>query len=674
MKEKNALKQPMAVFSRWSNKGWAVFDSLKKVVKIGRISAVYTLLALPVSTFASTDTLTVSKNVDMDEVVVNAVAKKNVYSELSRIVITVNKDDIDKQAIHSVQDLLEQVLGADVRARGALGVQADVSLRGGTFDQVLILLNGVNITDPQTGHHNLDIPLDIESVDRIEILQGPGTRIYGPNAFSGAINIITGERKGTGATVGATAGEHGYFSGYASARWAKQKFKNFVSVAHSRSDGYIANTDFNTRSIFYQGQLSSPLGYSSLQLGFSDKGFGANSFYTPKYPDQYERTKAWFAAITHTATVGKIDLEPQIYWRRHQDRFELFRENPPSWYTTHNYHLTDVVGGKMMGSFRTNISRTSVGAELRYEHIYSNVLGTLMADTINVPGESNGFFTRQKGRRNVDFNLEQTFYFKKFIVSGGVMALWNSDFGWDKTLGIDASYSLDPHYRLYGSVNQSMRLPTFTDLYYSGPQNIGNPDLRPEHALSYEVGVKASYSRLALQLSLIRREGRDIIDWIKDSTDSKYKTRNLTKVNTNGFETAITYLLGDYFGKKNTSTKLSISYGFYRNEKSSAGLISAYSLDYLRQKLVASITSVVYRGVGFTFTTSYRDRAGNYTDANDNEISYTPFTVSDLRVFSSFGHWNVFGEASNIFNQSYVDIGNIEQPRRWFKAGFRLDI
>jgi Outer membrane cobalamin receptor protein len=674
MKEKNAFRRPAAVFSRWSNKGWAVFDSLKKVVKIGRLSAVYTLLALPMCSFAQTDTVAVNKNVDMDEVVVNAVGKKNVYSELSRIVITIKKDDIDKQAIHSVQDLLEQVLGADVRARGVLGVQADVSLRGGTFDQVLILLNGVNIADPQTGHHNLDIPLNIESVDRIEILQGPGTRIYGPNAFSGAINIITGERDGTGATVGANAGQYGYFSGYVSSRWEKKNFKNFISIAHSRSGGYVDNTDFNTRSIFYQGQLSSLLGKSIIQAGFSDKGFGANSFYTPLYPNQYERTKACFAAFTHSSTFGKFEIDPQVYWRRHHDRFELFRNNPPAWYINHNYHLTDVVGGKIMGSFRTFISRTSLGAELRYEHIYSNVLGTLMADTLSDHCDPAGFFTRHKGRRNANFNIEQTLYLRSLIVSGGIMALWNSDFGWDKTLGIDASYLVSHNYRLYSSINQSLRLPTFTDLYYSGPQNQGNPGLRPEHALSYELGVKANYSKLAFQLSVVRREGRDIIDWIKDSTDIKYTTRNLTKVNTNGFETAVTYLLGDYFGQKPNSTKVVVSYSFYKNEKNSSGLISAYSLDYLRQKFVASVTSTLYREVGFAFTISYRDRAGNYTDASSNEINYTPFTICDLGIFYVVGSWNFFGEASNIFNRSYVDIGSVVQPGRWFKAGFRFDI
>ena len=668
------LKGSMAVFSKWSNKGWAIMDSLRSVVKIGMVPVTYTLVALPMCTFAATDSLTVSKNVDINEVVVNAVAKKNVYSEMSRIVISISRDEIGKAPIHSVQDLLEQVLGADIRSRGALGVQADVSLRGGSFDQVLILLNGVNITDPQTGHHNLNLPHDIESVDRIEILQGPGTRIYGPNAFTGAINIVTGEQKESGAKVGITAGEYGYFSSFGSASWAKKSFRNFISVSHARSDGYSANTDFNTRSLFYHGQLASLLGTTSLQAGFSDKGFGANSFYTPKYPNQYERTKSIFTSLSQAKVIGGFSLNSQAYWRRHQDRFELFRNNPAAWYKNHNYHLTDVIGGERQVNYSTEYSRTSLGAEYRYEHIYSNNLGVLFSDTLSVPGESSGFFNRQKARHNANFNLEQTIYLKGFVVSAGAMALWNSEFGWDKSFGIDASYALTRDVRLFGSVNQSLRLPTFTDLYYSGPTNEGNSDLKPEHALSYEVGIKSTMKSVGFQLSLIRREGTDVIDWVKDPIDTKYKTRNLTNVTTNGLEVGGYYSFGELFEQAPGSSKLQVTYSYYKNEKESGSLISAYSLDYLKQKLAINLTSTLYKGFGFTFKATYQDRAGSFTTAADKEVSYSPFTVCDVRIFKEFKHFTLFAEAANVFDNDYVDIGNIEQPGRWFKAGFKFEL
>ncbi len=667
-------KSSLAVFHKWSNKGWAIMDSLRSVVKIGMIPVTYTLVALPVFTFASTDSLTVSKNVDMNEVVINAVATKNVYSELSRIVISISRDEIGNAPVHSVQDLLEQVLGADVRSRGALGVQADVSLRGGTFDQVLVLLNGVNITDPQTGHHNLNLPLDLESVDRIEILQGPGTRVYGPNAFTGAINIVTGEQKNSGAKVGVTAGGYGYLNGFGSAAWAKKNFRSFISVSHARSDGYSPNTDFNSRSLFYHGQLFSLLGTTSLQAGFSDKGFGAASFYTPKYPNQYERTKSFFSSISQVKTIWDFTINTQAYWRRHQDRFELFRDNPAFWYKNHNYHLTDVIGGKLHGNYNTEYSRTSIGAEYRYEHIYSNVLGILFADTLDVPGESNGFFNRQKARHNVNFNLEQTFYFQGFVVSAGAMALWNSDFGWDKSFGIDASYAVLNTTRVFGSINQSLRLPTFTDLYYNGPTNVGNPDLKPEHALSYEVGIKSSFKNSLMQLSLIRREGSDIIDWVKDPADAKYKTRNLTNVTTNGIEVGGQYSFGELFLQASNSSKLQVTYSYYRNEKESGGLISAYSLDYLKQKLSMNLTSTLYKGIGFTVKATYQDRAGSFTTAANQEVSYSPFTLCDIRVFKTFKHLMIFGEVANVFDKDYADIGNIDQPGRWFKGGFKFDI
>lgn len=668
------LKSSMAVFSKWSNKGWAIMDSLRSVVKIGMVPVTYTLVALPMSTFAATDSLTVSKNVDINEVVVNAVAKKNVYSGLSRIVITISKEEIGAAPIHSVQELLEQVLGADIRSRGALGVQADVSLRGGSFDQVLVLLNGVNITDPQTGHHNLNLPLDIESVDRVEILQGPGTRIYGPNAFTGAINIITGEQDGSGVKVGITAGEYGYFSGFGSATWSQKNFKNFISVSHSRSDGYITNTDFNSRSLFYHGQFASLLGTTSIQTGFSDKGFGANSFYTPKYPNQYERTKSYFASVSQAKVLGDFSFNPQVYWRRHQDRFELFRNVPAAWYKNHNYHLTDAIGGKMQGSYSTLFSKTSIGAEYRYEHIYSNVLGILFADTLDVPGEPSGFFNRQKARHNTNFNLEQAFFVNNFVISAGVLALWNSDFGWDKSFGIDASYAVARNTRIIASVNQSLRLPTFTDLYYNGPSNVGNTDLIPEHALSYEVGIKSSLKSFNFQLSLIRREGTDVIDWVKDPADAKYKTRNLTDVTTNGLEVGADYSFGELFQQAPKSSKIQVSYSYYKNEKESGSLISAYSLDYLKQKLAVNLSSTLYKGIGFTIKATYQDRAGSFTTVTNQEVSYSPFTVCDVRVFKRFKHLTLFGEVANLFNKDYVDIGNIEQPGRWFKGGFKFEL
>ena len=192
MKEKIYRENKPLAFSKWSNKGFAVFSSLKKVVKISTLAVAYLLFANPNSVSAqSVDTSSVSRNYDLESIDVTSEQLPETYSNISRVVVTITQKEIERAAVTSVNELLEYAANIDIRQRGTNGVQADISMRGGTFDQVLVLLNGVNITDPQTGHHNLNLPVHLSSIKKIEILKGPGAWKFGPGAFNGAINIIT---------------------------------------------------------------------------------------------------------------------------------------------------------------------------------------------------------------------------------------------------------------------------------------------------------------------------------------------------------------------------------------------------------------------------------------------------------------------------------------------------
>ena len=174
-------------------------------------------------------------SVNVDEVVVSANRTPSVYSQTSRVVSIISSKELKNLPVQTIQDVIEYALNADIRQRGSHGVQADVCLRGGSFDQTLILLNGVNISDPQTGHHNLDLPVNIENIERIEILQGPGSRVFGPNAFTGAINIITNNNKqNDNVNISLMGGEHNFFSGFLSSSYNLNKVKNFVSISRKK--------------------------------------------------------------------------------------------------------------------------------------------------------------------------------------------------------------------------------------------------------------------------------------------------------------------------------------------------------------------------------------------------------------------------------------------------------
>src|ERR1035437_1725973 len=303
MNQKNLVRQMNRVttFRKWGRKGYSVFQSMHKVVRIGSLSSDLLLFAIPSNAernmmIVGHDTISPMMDIVAKEVVVSAQRAPVAFSQVARIVKVIGKEEIQSAPVQSLQDLLEYSLNVDVRQRGNYGVQADISIRGGSFDQVLILLNGININDPQTGHHSLNLPVSFDAIERIEILEGPASRIYGLNAFSGAINIITGTSTGSNLKARLSGGQFGYYDSGLSGNIVTGKLTNFISVDHRSSDGYIKNTDFKLTDAYYLGKLATSAGIIELQAGNSDRAFGANSFYTPAYPDQYEKVNTTFTS------------------------------------------------------------------------------------------------------------------------------------------------------------------------------------------------------------------------------------------------------------------------------------------------------------------------------------------------------------------------------------------
>ncbi len=634
-----------------------------------RLISVFILLMVFVSeAFSQID------SVNVDEVVVSANRAPSVYSQTSRVVSIITKEELRNLPVQTIQDVLKYALNVDIRQRGSQGVQADVCIRGGSFDQTLILLNGVNINDPQTGHHNLDLPVDINNIKKIEILQGPGSRVFGPNAFAGAINIITNNNNDNdNINLSIMGGEHNYFSGSLSSSYKIDNINNYVSISRRKSDGYTDDTDFDISNLFYHASTKLNFAKFDVQAGYTNKKFGANSFYTPKFPDQFEATKTTFISAKLTG-FGKFKFIPDIYWRRHQDKFELFRNNPPSWYSGHNYHLTDVYGININSYFDWKYGRTSFGTNYRAENILSNVLGDLMNDTIAVPGEPNAFFTHSKLRNNLSFFVEHIVHLNKFSFSTGFLANYNSDFSWNYTPGIDLSYNLTNNFKIFSTINKSVRMPTFTDLYYVGPTNVGNKNLKPEKAVSYEVGAKFINKWININSSIFIRNSRNVIDWVKRVDSLLWESKNITELNTKGFDFSGIFYTKQLYNNTFPIDYIKVNYSYISSNKNSENYISYYALDYLKHKLVISLQNKIYKKIGASYSFVYQDRAGTYTDFKTGlEKEYKPFSTIDARLFYKCKSFNIYAEASNIFNKKYFDIGNVEMPGRWIRLGVKFN-
>ena len=215
--------------------------------------------------------------VNLRETIITDTKPASLYSEKSRIVQVINREEIAKAPVQSINELLEYAINVDVRNRGANSVQSDIGIRGGSFEQTLVLLNGVKINDPQTGHHTMNIPVELSDVERIEILEGPGSRIYGVNAFAGAINIVTNTQTDNFVKLSAGGGEYQTYNTNAAISFNNGKSHNYLSISKKTSDGYINNTDYNIGNIFYQSDLNTNAGKATVQFGYTNKKFGAGT-------------------------------------------------------------------------------------------------------------------------------------------------------------------------------------------------------------------------------------------------------------------------------------------------------------------------------------------------------------------------------------------------------------
>ena len=660
-------------FRRWANKGYAIFNSLHLSVKIGVLCASYTMLVSPFRCFAQTDS-TQMKVIELEEVNVSAYVSPEVFAPAGRTITQVRKIDIERAAVQSPADLLKFLPNVDIRQRGPLGAQADISIRGSSFDQTLVLINGINISDPQTGHYSLNLPIDLETVERIEILEGPATRIFGNNALGGVVNFITGTQSENQLKASISGGQYGFNKATISATAHTRHTTHHAAISRTASDGYRHNTDFKNLNVFSQNKWNNSVIPLELQLGYTQKDFGANGFYGAKYPDQYELLDTYFAALKGNATAGKFSISPSVYWRRNYDEYILYRNDPDLY---HNFHYTNVYGADVTASFLSRFGRTGAGILVRNERIYSTNLGEPMKSPHKVSGQTDKWYDKTDQRTNISAFVEQDLYIGNWSASAGVLVNHNN-YTSDKLNvypGIDLTFRPNQIFKIYTSANRAMRLPTFTDLYYQSPMHISNLDLKPEYSTEYELGTKATIRNWNFNAGYFYRTIADAIDWIWLEDQQKWHTMNFTNLHTHGISAGVRWDANKDF----LLQSFSVYYSYMHSNKSADQYISYYVMDYMRHKLDFSLTHRIIEKVGAHWQISRQHRNGGYLyynaeDGSETEMPYDPFWQINLRVYRQTNLLNIFVEASNLGNQKHQDIGNIILPGRWIKAGVAITI
>jgi iron complex outermembrane receptor protein len=658
-------------FRQFTRKGYALFACLGRVVTIGVLS-VATLRAAAVTT---PDTLSVvgglsanipdddspDKEATLDDIEVTGSRAPLALGQAARIVTVLTREDIQAAPVQSINDLLKMAVGVDVRQRGPLGSQTDIGIRGSTHEQISILLNGINICDPQTAHNAFDLPCDISDIVRIEVLEGPAARVYGTSSLVGAINIVTKSRH-TGQSLRMEGGSFGYVS--TAGRVAINS--HGLSANYTRSDGYqraksgALNSDYHGGKVFYQGGYDGEQIQLNWHAGLSTKGFGSNTFYSAKFDEQYEKTTKLFTALKINVQYSIFNIQCATYWNRSYDKFELMRNDESK--VPFNHHRTDVFGINLNSYFDWIAGRTAFGAEFRNEDIISGNLG----EPLNEP---HGNYKYGLNRSNLSFHLEHNILLKKFTLSAGFIAVKNT---WNEmpfTIypGIDASLRMDNHWKLYASYNTSLRMPSFTELYYSVGGHKADKHLKAEELRALECGIKY-YSRwLTAQASIFHHHARNMIDWVMDTRESEpiWQSVNHTKVNTFGQEVSINY--------QSSMINCQLAYCHLHQQKQETEYLqSQYSLEYLRHKLTAQLRMHLTKSIDLTLYYRWQDRMGSYTTIEGKVTDYHPYSVVDARLAWTKDTYSIYIKGNNLTGHRYVDYGNVPQPGFWITGGMKV--
>ncbi|WP_233632729.1 MULTISPECIES: TonB-dependent siderophore receptor [Parapedobacter] len=603
---------------------------------------------------SSQDTSAISLN----EVVITENRLQLPFAKQNRNIQIIDRKQIEALPVRSVNELLSYVAGVDLRQRGPFGVQADVSIDGGTFEQTLILVNGIKAFDAQTGHNSLNLPIPTDAIERIEIIRGPTARIYGINSLTGAINIVTRKPQQSEITAHAysgsgfkkdTANNDALFNGRGiqlSGTHTGRFGTHSLYGSHESGNGYRYNTGFRNNKVFYQGEI--PTGTTnafSLMGGYVSNDFGANGFYAaPGDTESQEIVQTVLAAIGYRSQLSsRFSLSPRVSYRYAYDDYRYFRYDLTRARSQHHGHA---INSELNGSLQTTAGDVGIGLEMRNEIIRSTNIG-------------------DHNRTNYGLYAEfKTEVINKLLLNAGAYLNYNSDYGWQVFPGVDLGYQLSERWKLVAHTGTGQRIPSFTDLYLDQrPGNIGNPSLVSERAWHAEGGIKYVAGGVMAQARYFFRNMNDFIDWVRLLPDEPWQPHNFQRNRTQGITFSGSYRL--FPTQSSIGLMAGLSYTWlspHFEDSQDAGFLSKYVIESLRHQLVANLQFSIG---AFSATTTARF---------NERISYKSYFVGDMRIAYGFKPVALYLDAQNIFNVTYIEAAAIPMPGRWLSLGAKYAI
>ncbi len=535
-------------------------------------------------------------------------------------------------AFHDVEDYLRTDASVDIQQRGAAGVQADISVRGASFEQTLVLLNGFRINDAETSHFNLDVPVPLEALSGIDVLHGAGSTLYGSDAIGGVVDFLTARPDHTSVLLRAGAASFGGNEQGIVASGSGKKWGEVLAGSREFSEGFMADRDYRTEDASSETWLQSPLGATDILLAGSDRPFGANQFYG-NYPS-FERTKGWFASARQE--MGS-KAEAVVGYRRHSDIFVLFRDQPEIY---KNQHIDESWEGALR--LKQNLGPR---ATLMYG---------LEEDTDAIRSNRLGHHGRNQGAGYADLDVRPTqrttleVGLREEVLSGGARSVFSPT--------VAGSFSVRPELKLRASAGYGFRLPTYIDLYYSDPATISNPLLKPESAWSYDGGADwYPGRRTAASVTVFYSKQNNAIDYVRASSSQPWQASNLQGLSFTGVESALQW-------QATRTQRIRLSWtALFGAQNALHGLQSEYVFNYPTNNSSAEWTVSGPEGL------LLRTRVGV-----TQRFQQTAYAVWDTSIAREAGRYRPYLRMTNLANTGYQEIVGVQMPSRSFAGGVQI--
>jgi len=574
------------------------------------------------------------------------------FSENSRTIQVISKEEITESPANNVAELLQQVAGIDIRRRGVSGMQADLYIRGGGFDQTLLLIDGIKVEDAQTGHHTMNMALPIEVIERIEIIKGSASRVYGQNAFSGAINIITSKVAENMVSVSLESGSYKQQNASVTISRKNEDQSVLFHYSNNSSDGHKYNTDYKNENYFLKNSFEIKGLPIDMISSFNERKFGANGFYaSPEAIDQYEETQASLLGFSTKIISNNFIIKPKLYWKRNQDMYVYLRDNPSVY---RNLHITNKIGAELNGSYESNNGITGFGVDISSIKLSSNNLGERKRTMVNLflehqmkfaenkidvtPGVAFSYFSDVSTNQNYQNN-----FFRNFFMYPG----------------IDIGYVLNDDVKLYSNIGYTYRVPTYTDLFYTSPTTIGNENLKPEKAFTKEIGLDYTKGNFNFIFTLYNRDASDVIDYVKNVESAPWEAFNIREINTKGYELGLTY---NFYVASFLNHSIKIGYSNIKDDlKQTDFNFSRYSLNSLKNHLTTSYSFEIKKNLKSSIIYKYAER--NFGE---------DYSVMDIKVSYTLKKYNLYITGNNLFDTVYSETNLVEMPGRNVLLGLNV--